>query len=505
MSNQSTVVFVGAGPGDPGLLTQRALQALSEADIVLLERADLVPADLVAHAEVTVQPVDGGARPLLEAASTAARVVRVLAGDPWVDSAGVAEATACARAGVTFEVVPGVPVATAVAAYAGVPLAPSHEVPTGLALDATTVLRGSLDEVSAAAKQLLADGADPTRPVVVVTHGTTSAQQSRRSTLDELADSQAGDDPVVAILCDSEPDECLAWFESRPLFGWRVLVPRTKDQAGPLVERLRRHGAVAEEVPTISVEPPRNPNQIERALRGLVEGRYAWIVFTSVNALKAVRTRLEEYGLDARAMSGLKVAAVGEKTAAALESWGIRPDLVPSGEQSSRGLLADWPVHDEETDPLNRVFLPRADIATETLSAGLADLGWEPEDVTAYRTVRAAPPPAPIRDAIKAGAFDAVVFTSSSTVRNLVGIAGKPHASTVVACIGPQTAATVSEHGMRVDVLAPTPSAEVLADALASFAEQRRDDLRAAGEPVVRPSQRRRSPARRSAAQRRAT
>ena len=128
---------------------------------------------------------------------------------------------------------------------------------------------------------------------------------------------------------------------------------------------------------------------------------------------------------------------------------------MPSGEQSAAGLLEDWPEYDELLDPINRVFLPRADIATENLVAGLIDLGWECDDVTAYRTVRAAPPPAPTRDAIKTGKFDAVVFTSSSTVRNLVGIAGKPHPSTVIAVIGPATAKTAEEHGLRVDVLAP--------------------------------------------------
>ena len=122
---------------------------------------------------------------------------------------------------------------------------------------------------------------------------------------------------------------------------------------------------------------------------------------------------------------------------AAIADWGLRADLVPSGEQSAAGLLEDWPEYDELLDPINRVFLPRADIATENLVAGLVDLGWECDDVTAYRTVRAAPPPAPVRDAIKSGKFDAVVFTSSSTVRNLVGIAGKPHPSTVIAVIGP--------------------------------------------------------------------
>jgi uroporphyrinogen III methyltransferase/synthase len=496
-----TVAFVGAGPGDPNLLTRGAVRALSEADVVLLERAGIVPADLLPPAAVVAEHPGPSGEEVVAAARGGARVARVLVGDPWLDSFGSEEAGACARAGVPFEVVPGVPVATAVTAYAGVPVG-AGDSPVRVQLDGTVVLSGGRAEIAAVAKARLADGADPTAPATVVVFGTTPAQHTERTTLADLADSPAPDEPVVAIL-PTAAEEPLPWFESRPLFGWRVLVPRTKDQAGPLVERLTRHGAVAEEVPTISVEPPRNPNQIERALHGLVEGRYAWIVFTSVNALKAVRRRLEAYGLDARAMSGVKVAAVGDKTAQALLDWGIRAELVPSGEQSSRGLIADWPAFDPDSDPLNRVFLPRADIATETLAAGLTDLGWEAEDVTAYRTVRAAPPAAPIREAIKSGAFDAVVFTSSSTVRNLVGIAGKPHPTSIVACIGPQTAKTVQEHGMRVDVVAPTPSAVVLADALAGFAQQRRDDLVAAGEQVLKPSQRRRGSSRRAPSTRR--
>ncbi len=210
-----------------------------------------------------------------------------------------------------------------------------------------------------------------------------------------------------------------------------------------------------------------------------------------MNAVKAVREKFEDYGLDARAFSGLKVAAVGEVTSKALQAWGIEPDLVPSGEQSAAGLAAEFPPYDDVLDPINRVFLPRADIATETLVAGLLELGWEVDDVTAYRTVRATPPPAPTREAIKSGKFDAVVFTSSSTVRNLVGIAGKPHASTVIAVIGPATAKTAEEHGLRVDVLAPEPSVEAIVDALADFGAARRASFVEAGQPVTKPSERR--------------
>jgi len=277
-------------------------------------------------------------------------------------------------------------------------------------------------------------------------------------------------------------------------------VPRTKEQAPVLSARLRGFGAVPEEVPTISVEPPRNPQQMDKAIRGLVEGRYEWIAFTSVNAVRAVREKFEEYGLDARAFSGLKIASVGDKTAASLAAWGLKADLIPTEEQSAAGLLAGWPAYDEVLDPINRVFLPRADIATETLVAGLIELGWEVDDVTAYRTVRAAPPPAETREAIKSGKFDAVVFTSSSTVRNLVGIAGKPHATTVIAAIGPATAKTAEEHGLRVDVLASEPSVEALVESLADFGAARRQDLIDSDLPVTRPSQRRTGSRRRAAA-----
>jgi uroporphyrinogen III methyltransferase/synthase len=157
-----------------------------------------------------------------------------------------------------------------------------------------------------------------------------------------------------------------------------------------------------------------------------------------------------------------------------VRAFGIVPELVPTGAQSSEGLLADFPEYDDVLDPIDRVLLPRADIATETLAAGLQERGWEIDDVTAYRTVRAAPPPAPVREAIKGGGFDAVCFTSSSTVRNLVGIAGKPHAKTVVAVIGPATAATAQEFGLRVDVQPETAAVGPLVDALAEFAEARR-------------------------------
>ena len=162
---------------------------------------------------------------------------------------------------------------------------------------------------------------------------------------------------------------------------------------------------------------------------------------------------------------------------------------MPSGEQSARGLLEDWPPYDDVLDPINRVFLPRADIATEVLVSGLQERGWEVDDIVAYRTVRATPPPAPVRAAIKNGTYDAVLFTSSSTVRNLVGIAGKPSPSTVVVAIGPATGQTAADLGLRVDAVAEEASSEAIIDALTDFARGRAEDAVAEGRPVTRPSQ----------------
>jgi uroporphyrinogen III methyltransferase/synthase len=523
---RGSLAFVGSGPGDPGLLTVRATDLIRSADVVITESPEhealvrQVRGLPEGGVEDCPELVDGGfgedgqplthaarAKVVVKQAKRGVRVVRLMTGDPFVYASGPEEAAACAKAGLGFEIVPGVSSVAAVPAYAGIPLTTKdhREVAVVNCSEArvdwaayadhrTLVLLSAVHSLANVARALVEAGRPADTPVAVTSTGTTTEQRTVTSTLEHVAaDARSGriSPPAVTVVGDVVGmREALSWFETKPLFGWRILVPRTKEQAGSLSARLREYGGVPEEVPTISVEPPRNPLQMDKAVRGLVEGRYEWIAFTSVNAVKAVREKFEEYGLDARAFSGLKIAAVGDKTAAAIADWGLRADLVPSGEQSAAGLLADWPEYDELLDPINRVFLPRADIATENLVAGLVDLGWECDDVTAYRTVRAAPPPAPVRDAIKSGKFDAVVFTSSSTVRNLVGIAGKPHASTVIAVIGPATAKTAEEHGLRVDVLASKPDVDELVDALADFGAARRAAMVEAGQPVTKPSER---------------
>jgi uroporphyrinogen III methyltransferase/synthase len=513
------VAFVGAGPGDENLLTVRAASLIGRADLVVAapwisERLGHLVKPSATIADSDAQQQDP--KMLIKAAKAGQLVVRLFSGDPFMFCNAAADAAACAKAKVPFEVVPGVSAATAVPEYAGIPLTSdaagdvriihAGEASRVSASDGTLVILGAETGPVDLGKMLIAAGWPETAPFAITWNGTTTDQHTVVGALGTIAaDLKAAgvslltaSGPAVAVVGEGVTAQpALSWFETKPLFGWRVLVPRTKEQADEVCDLLRARGAVPEQVPTIAVEPPRTPQQMERAVKGLVTGRYQWIGFTSVNAVRAIREKFEEYGLDARAFAGVKVAAVGEQTATALREFGIMPDLVPEGEQSAEGLADAWPAYDDVLDPINRVLLPRADIATEVLLGRLTELGWEAEDVTAYRTVRAAPPPAPIREAIKGGGFDAVLFTSSSTVRNLIGIAGKPHAVTVIAVIGPQTAKTAAEFGLRVDVVAEKPSIAALVEALGAHGAAIRDAAMEAGEPVRKPSERRRGARRR--------
>ncbi|MDT5120193.1 MAG: uroporphyrinogen methyltransferase / synthase [Mycobacterium sp.] len=543
------ITFVGSGPGDPGLLTTRAATVLTNAALVFTDPdvpapvlaligRDLPPVSGPAPAEPPPGTADGSpdghqpqavptvlsggadirpalgepaevAKTLTAEARTGVDVVRLVAGDPLTLDAVISEVNAVARTHLHIEIVPGLAATSAVPTYAGLPLGSSHTVADVrgdvdwealAAAPGPLILQATPTHLADAARTLIEHELAETTPCVVTSQGTTCQQRSVETTLHGLTDpaivAGAGDPAgpltgplVVTIGKTVHSRSKLNWWESRALYGWTVLVPRTKDQAGEMSERLTSYGALPVEVPTIAVEPPRSPAQMERAVKGLVDGRFQWVVFTSTNAVRAVWEKFGEFGLDARAFSGVKIACVGESTADRVRAFGISPELVPAGEQSSLGLLDDFPPYDSIFDPVNRVLLPRADIATETLAEGLRERGWEIEDVTAYRTVRAAPPPASTREMIKTGGFDAVCFTSSSTVRNLVGIAGKPHARTIIACIGPKTAETAAEFGLRVDVQPDTAAIGPLVDALAEHAAR----LRAEGAlPPPRKKSRRR-------------
>ncbi|WP_136244022.1 uroporphyrinogen-III synthase [Mycobacterium intracellulare] len=539
------ITYVGSGPGDPGLLTTRAATVLANAALVFTDPdvpepvlaligKDLPPVSGPAPADPAASSGDGAdqgqtqpavisggpdirpalgdpaevAKTLTHEARTGVDVVRLVAGDPLTVDAVITEVNAIARSHLHIEIVPGLAPTNAVPTYAGLPLGSSHTVADVrgdvdwealAAAPGPLILQATSSHLADAARTLIEHELAENTPCVVTAQGTTCQQRSIETTLQGLTDSAVlgGTDPagpltgplVVTIGKTVSSRAKLNWWESRALYGWTVLVPRTKDQAGEMSERLTSYGALPIEVPTIAVEPPRSPAQMERAVKGLVDGRFQWVVFTSTNAVRAVWEKFGEFGLDARAFSGVKIACVGESTADRVRAFGISPELVPAGEQSSLGLLDDFPPYDSVFDPVNRVLLPRADIATETLAEGLRERGWEIEDVTAYRTVRAAPPPAETREMIKTGGFDAVCFTSSSTVRNLVGIAGKPHARTIIACIGPKTAETAAEFGLRVDVQPETAAVGPLVDALAEHAAR----LRAEGAlPPPRKKSRRR-------------
>ena len=543
------ITFVGSGPGDPGLLTTRGRTVLANAALVFtdpdvpeavlaLAGSELPPPSGPETAEAAtaadapeadpVPAIPGGpdirpalgdpaevAKTLATEARTGVDVVRLVAGDPLSVDAVITEVNALAKTHLNFEIVPGLPDTTAVPTYAGLPLGSAHTVADVrgdvdwaalAAAPGPLILHATASHLPDAARTLIEYGLADTTPAVVTANGTTCQQRSVETTLAGLLDKStlAGTEPagplpgpsptsvgplVVTIGKTVANRAKLNWWESRALYGWTVLVPRTKDQAGEMSEKLISHGALPIEVPTIAVEPPRSPAQMERAVKGLVDGRFQWVVFTSTNAVRAVWEKFNEFGLDARAFSGVKIACVGQATADRVRAFGINPELVPSGEQSSEGLLAEFAPYDDVFDPVNRVLLPRADIATETLAEGLRQRGWEIDDVTAYRTVRAAPPPAETREMIKTGGFDAVCFTSSSTVRNLVGIAGKPHARTIVACIGPKTAETAIEFGLRVDVQPESAQVGPLVEALAEHAAR----LRAEGAlPPPRKKSRRR-------------
>ncbi len=507
---RGSVALVGAGPGDPGLLTLRGRELLERADVVVIDR--LAARALLAYCKHGVEVVDASKAPhgegmrqaeinavLVGRAKDGLDVVRLKGGDPFVFGRGGEEAEACVKARIPWEVVPGVTSAVAVPAYAGIPVtqrgrtqdfavvsghvdpsAPDSTVDwramaTG---PGTLVLLMGVEKIGKIAAKLIEHGRPGDTPVAMTRWGTTAKQKTvvaDLNTIEQVATAAGMKAPAVTVIGSVVGlRDKLNWYESRPLFGMTVLVPRTRQQAGTLSSEVRALGGEPLEVPTIAIEPPRNPEPMRRAVSGLVQGRYQWVAFTSANAVRAIREGLEDVGLDPRALAGVKIAAVGDATVAALAEWGLRADLVPEAAMSSDELGMTFPPYDAQLDFLDRILLPRADIATETLVAAVKGKGWAVDEVTAYRTVRAAAPPDWVKSAVRDGNVDAVVFTSSSTVRNLVALAGKPHESTLVAVIGPQTAAAAREAGLRVDVESKVASVAAVTKALGDFVVARR-------------------------------
>ncbi|HKI43360.1 MAG TPA: SAM-dependent methyltransferase, partial [Mycobacterium sp.] len=293
------------------------------------------------------------AKTLVAEARAGADVVRLVAGDPLTVDSVITEVNTVARSHLHIEIVPGLAPTSAVPTYAGLPLGSSHTVtdvradPDDTDWDALAaapgplILQATASHLADAARALIEHELAEATPCVVTAQGTTCQQRSVETTLQGLTDPAvlAGADPagpltgplVVTIGRTVASRSKLNWWESRALYGWTVLVPRTKDQAGEMSERLTAYGALPIEVPTIAVEPPRSPAQMERAVKGLVDGRFQWVVFTSTNAVRAVWEKFGEFGLDARAFSGVKIACVGEQTADRVRAFGISPELVPAG------------------------------------------------------------------------------------------------------------------------------------------------------------------------------
>ena len=483
------ITFVGSGTPDPELLTVRAAAALrtTRAIVADAEAECLATAWMSADTELVLLEVDLSftqrMRRIKDVLKRHNDIVRCFGGDPVVDGILAQELDAL-RETAQIAVVPGITSAANAATFAGISLtgraarelriveAADPDVDWSGSARETLVVKGGGTALPSVVERMLEAGRDPATPFRIVCGAGASGQQSTLGTLDgfssSVSEAQLTADAVLFV--GSVVDFGDDWFERLPLAGWRVLVPRTKDPLTDVRLDLERDGAIVTPVSTLSVEPPRTPQQMDKAFSGLAEGRYGWVVFTCASSFAALWTRCLEYGLDARAFAGMSIAAVGEDTIDAMRSAGLRPELMTSEEHTTHALLERFPEARRGDDVVRRVLVPRAEIATETLAAGLTQLGWEVDEITAFRTVRSAPPAPEIRDAIKGGGFEAVVFTSSATVRNLIGLAGKPHARTVVACIGSRTAQAAEEHGLRVDVIAAEPTHEALVEALVAHA-----------------------------------
>ena len=487
-----TVYLVGAGPGDPGLLTARALELIAAADVIVYDR--LIPAAALDGARPDAKLIyagkEGGGASMPQASisellvshgGSGATVVRLKGGDPFVFGRGGEEAEALREAGVAFEVVPGVTAGVAGPAYAGIPVThrdaasavafvTGHEDPVkgASALDwgalaafpGTLVFYMGVRQLGAIASALVAGGRDSSEPAAVVERGTLPEQRVVSATLASIADVAAGAGvrapAVVVVGRVVEMRDALAWFESRPLAGLSVAVTRARAQTSGLASRLTELGAAVIEAPAIEIVP------LDVMPMPDVRG-YDLVCLTSPNGVQLLFSRLEAGGLDARALAGARVAAIGPGTAAALRSYGVVADVVPSERFVAEGLvdaLADVPVR--------RALVARAAEARDVLPDALRSRGAEGDVVALYKTVAA---PLSSDQLAAVAAADYVTFTSSSTVRFLIESLGASPGSRSglrgrLVSIGPVTSDALREHGLEPDVEATRHDIDGLVDAL---------------------------------------
>lgn len=504
-TRKGKVYLVGAGPGDPKLLTLRGKECLEQADVVLYDY--LANPTLLQHAPTTAERIYVGRRGrgryedqseinrlMIDRARQGQVVVRLKGGDPFVFGRGGEEAEAVAAAGIDFEVVPGVTAAVAVPAYAGIPvthrtLASTLTVVTGhedpskgttvidwpklAQTSGTLVFMMGMKTLPMIVARLLEDGRSPETPVAAVRWGTRAEQRTVIGTLKDIVGKveQAHLEPPTVIVVGEvvKLREQLNWFEKRPLFGRRVVLTRAQEQAGEFAQLLAAFGAEVIEAPTIQIVPPASWDDIDRAISRLAD--YAWLIFTSLNGVKPFMDRLKLARKDSRVLAHLQICAIGPRTAQELGRFGVSPDVVPA-EYQAEGLLAALAGRDLRG---KRVLIPRAEVAREILPEQLRVMGATVDVVPVYRTVAPAADLSRLKEQIGAGTIDVVTFTSSSTVRNFVDMVGgvdearRLGVKMVIACIGPVTAQTAEENGLPVTIVAPENTVPALADAIVRY------------------------------------
>ena len=503
MTNVGTVYLIGGGPGDPGLITVRGQARLRDADVVLYDR--LIGDELLESARPGAELIYVGKSAqkhklsqdeindlLVEKARAGLNVARLKGGDPFVFGRGGEEAQALAAAGVPFEIIPGISSPIAAPAYAGIPIthrrvASNFAVVTGhrrrggkgadeglgldwdalTRMDTLIVLMG-VGNLPIIAEELLDAGRDPETPAALVRWGTTPRQRTVTATLATIAqraNERGLRPPAVLVVGDVvHLRRRLRWFDSRPLFGLRVLVTRPADKAGQTAAELKELGAEPIRFATIEIRPPDDWAPVDASVQRLSSGHYDWVIFTSTNGVRFVWQRLQKAGRDGRAFAGARLGAIGPVTAEELAKHGLRADLVPDRYVAEAILEEIGPVSGQ------RVLLPRADIARPALAVGLKGAGAQVDEIAAYRTIPAGSDRGQrIREMIASGQMDILTFTSSSTVRNFsAALAPLPpiHERTVVACIGPVTAETARDSGLPVHITAEEHTLEGLLEAL---------------------------------------
>ena len=496
---EGRVALVGAGPGDPGLLTVRGAECLAEADLVLYDSlvdprilrraragAELVCVGKHGDAERRDEEQTAIHARMVEAARAGRIVARLKGGDPFLFGRGGEEAEVLAAAGIPFEVVPGVTSAIAVPAYAGIPLThrgvasgavivTGHEAPSAstsldwsaLARIDTVVVLMARKRIGDVVRRLLDAGRGPETPAALVHRGTTGAQRVVVAPLGGLVaavESAAVGTPSLLVVGDVvRLRERIAWFERRPRLGRRLLVTRPREQAGRLASRLERLGAEAIEAPATEIVPFAKTEALDRAI-GEIE-TFDWIVFTSRNGVEIFFRKLFDAGADVRALGRARLAAVGPATAEALAERGLRADAVPA-EFDGEGLSARLASEVAGC----RVLLPRAAGAREVLPRALAAAGAEVVDVPLYRSEPAAALPERVLEMLGQGSIDAVTFTSGSTAEGFLALLDEPGrarlANVVIASIGPVTSEALRRSGVSVTVEAARADVDGLVEAL---------------------------------------